>query len=920
MSDDEDFDAMLLEEKQIQLEVAQQEQLMAEENMEEDDAMQEPFADVTPTDVAAAGLGPERLTRNNGEHTANMYAEDDDRSSVGNNYDQDERDDFSARMGGGRPRPRAAHNPTPSVRGGGSAPPRSTTGAQSVGAESAATQERLLRGIKDVPGFSSQMMGGVGADQISPLPPIFNTGLPGYWVQMTNEGPFRGEDIRPVRVIDMGFIGAWQQASDAERISDFTPQTDPIARARSVAVCALMGILSVGMAKGLIASPNHSEFSDLKRKDPDEFNKEKKKLNGKISTYTFCPNEKSSNHMKRIETAMMFSFVHVSMHSPEGKYVGFKILMLIFDRGFSTDMLVNEIMKENAALKASGEINGMPESMRNSKMERQNKLQRAQITDEDLDRNAGQQYKRIKCNADILKMMEAQGGSTPARPGRPYYNNIGEDTPPGCVVHPFERDPGDELGGQHPFGPSVSHNHKRYTPPTADSPGINVSIAGVLDARGLPIELHESLMDPLQWYDKQGNFKPPQHVIDNGWCHICHDPSVTNIFNAPLPNKMHGNVEPEDCLLEIFWSMNKDTHPILKKAQARGLTTLAQNRDSVLSLFHNMEDAVDPDQHRLSRAVLDTEMLSGDSIDKSVAEEATIERRAYGKTTTEKNGNVWVLSVRQVLRDTSEYQVSGHTMVDDWDQLQRTQIRNKDYDATELNREPYKVQEATRWRRAKHAEATFAMIKLGLQRFEHAFGRAKARKSIPPGYYDVAHVGLKAAVKEAGEIAHRRSACGLGRIVNPDDPNVLLGTANVGFAHKQSLVATDLTPFGHHRAFLMRLFSSGVNIAGRDVKIMLEMHMHAFEPCAFNHSNPFSTHTHTNRNPNRDPGRNTNHRFQEVSFFLLLCGGPGSGKSMRAKRLMALLCEGWVKPSGSSSVRLNVKPTYCDHNTLTHLP
>ena len=33
------------------------------------------------------------------------------------------------------------------------------------------------------------------------------------------------------------------------------------------------------------------------------------------------------------------------------------------------------------------------------------------------------------------------------------------------------------------------------------------------------------------------------------------------------------------------------------------------------------------------------------------------------------------------------------------------------------------------------------------------------------------------------------------------------------------------------------------------------------------------------------------------------CGGPGAGKSMRAKRMMALLCEGWIKGSGSSSAK-----------------
>ena len=34
-----------------------------------------------------------------------------------------------------------------------------------------------------------------------------------------------------------------------------------------------------------------------------------------------------------------------------------------------------------------------------------------------------------------------------------------------------------------------------------------------------------------------------------------------------------------------------------------------------------------------------------------------------------------------------------------------------------------------------------------------------------------------------------------------------------------------------------------------------------------------------------------------------MCGGPGMGKSMRAKRLMAILCDGWIKGSGSASAK-----------------
>lgn len=52
--------------------------------------------------------------------------------------------------------------------------------------------------------------------------------------------------------------------------------------------------------------------------------------------------------------------------------------------------------------------------------------------------------------------------------------------------------------------------------------------------------------------------------------------------------------------------------------------------------------------------------------------------------------------------------------------------------------------------------------------------------------------------------------------------------------------------------------------------------------------------------------------MQEVSFFLLLCGGPGSGKSMRAKRMQALLCKGWIQGSGSASQKAGMNGGF-DH-------
>jgi hypothetical protein len=853
--DDHDVDRELEAEQEMALE--QQQRQMDEEE------------DARAREAAAAG--PSTRTR-----PAVDYREDDDLDSSNPDDSDEEQEDFARRqLGRGVSDDRARFQRQTTDRNEGSVD--GGDDGPNTDAASSAYTHRLHQGLSAIPGYMPKIMG----HGIDAVPPSFSTGMNGYWAPFTTTGPFPpGVLCRPARVIDMGFVGAWQQASDAERVSDMSAQTDELARARTVSTCALMGLLSVGMAKGFVASPNHSELAEAKKKDPEKFSKERRKLDGRVRTYTYCPKATSADANEATETAMMFAFVHIAMHDPEGRYIGFKILMLIFDKGFSLDALVKKVMDENALIKKSGQINGMPEDQRTAKMLQQNKLQRSQLQDDNLEATSATQYKRITNNVEYLKFLDSVGGQTPGQEGRPYYADISRDTPPGCVVYDFEKCPEDEYGGQHPIGPTVAFNHKRYAKPTDSSPGVNVFTAGTLDARGKPLSLHPCLTDPSDWYDTEGNFSPPQHVLENGWCHICHDPSVSNIMSAQLPHKLHGNIEPEDCLLKKFWKLNKDTNPILKKAQARGSTTFEKNRETVLALFHRMED-LDPEQQKLARAVLETEMLSNDSIDKSVAEDATLERRAYGKTNTEKHGNMWVLSVRQILRDISIEQEKVHAMVAECDRQRRAEIRNADYDAG-ASQTPYDALGEMRARRVDHAEATTAAIKLGLQRTEHAFSRAKARKSIPPGYYDIAHTGLKAAIKEAGEIAIRRSARNLGRPVDPDDPNALIGTANIGFAHKQSLIATDLTPFGHHRAFLMRLFSSGINIAGRDVKLMLELHMHAFEA------------------------------FQEVSFFLLLCGGPGSGKSMRAKRLQALLPNGWVEGSGSSSAKAGMNGGF-DH-------
>ena len=748
------------------------------------------------------------------------------------------------------------------------------------------TSTRLHQGLDEVPGYSEEIMG----SGIEAVPPGFETGVPDFWTQWSNEPFGIAQKLRPVRVLKVGFVPKFMMAKDAEYVGDFETQSDDMAQSRTIATCAMMGLQTMGTAKGFICSKNHSEITNAQAAgqgamEEEDLKKLKEKFNGKLKSYTYCPNRTSSNQQEREETVPQFCWGLCYCYDEKEKFTGINYLMLIFDKSFSNEQLVAELMNENSAINAAGSLNGVPEHLRKQNLERQNKIQRAMTSGSDLSKDASSLYRRICTNSDYTKMLESVGGQTEGNKGCPYYANIQKDTPVGCTVQPFQKFVSEEFGGRHPFGPSVSHNHKRFLEPGALSPGhpgVNVHTAGMLDVKGKPLGIHSSLRDPRDWYDAEGNFEPPQHVRDNGWFYICHDPSVTNLFKAPLPHKMHGSVEPDDVLLKIFWDLNKDTSPILKKAQERGKHTFEDNRDTILSLFHREEDTIDPDQARLSRAVNDTSMLSNESLDKSHAEEVQIEHRAYGGNGKERNGDMYTISVRQILRDISQNQEKVHAMVEEHDKRARKLLRDQDYASQQAAYQVFDPKVETRRRQQQHAQATAAVVRLGLQRFEHAYERKKAQKMIPPGWRDVCHTGLRVALKAAGEVAARRAAAGLGRVVNPNDPNASVGTANIGQAFKKTLGATDFTTFGQSRAFLMYLFSAGVRIAGSDVKLMFESYLHAVryppppsglqdaDACLLVRSTSrefgsLNTHMHT-----RTLTRALMRRFQDVSFFFLM--------------------------------------------------
>ena len=257
-----------------------------------------------------------------------------------------------------------------------------------------------------------------------------------------------------------------------------------------------------GHGQGLVASPFHSELVEARQKDPEELSKAQKRLNGKVKTYTYCPNATSTDPVASQETAMMFCFVHIAVHNPEGKYVGFKILMLIFDKGFSLDMLVKKVMDENADDQALGQINGMAEKDRTSKLQQQNKLQRTHLTDDNLEATAATQYKRICGNQDYLKFLESVGGQTEGQHGPAVLREHRQGHAPGLRHPPLREVPERRVRRAAPHRAHDLAQHEAASEPSSDdSRASTCSRPGTLDARGKPIELHECFMDPRLWFD-----------------------------------------------------------------------------------------------------------------------------------------------------------------------------------------------------------------------------------------------------------------------------------------------------------------------------------------------------------------------------------------------------------------------------------
>lgn len=521
----------------------------------------------------------------------------------------------------------------------------------------AGDQRAATLGLEGMPGFTPGIMG----QNISSIAATFQTGLPGYWAAWTRDGPFmEGYEPIPARVLCVN-IPASFWGPDCSRIGEMETSSCPITRSRQVSAAALLGLLTTGTAKGFVATDEHTELNALRASDADadEIAKAKNKLNGNVTSYTYQPYVRDGDARRRELTAPQCGFFVEELYSEDrSRVVAVRFIKAVYCASHSDDELWRQLIQETSEITRAGSINAIPEQLRKPRLQLQNKLQRSQINDEELETTTSTQWKRITSLSDLVKHYINHAGASDGCAGRPFFSSISKDTATGSADRPLKFDK--LFGGKHPLGPSVALNFKRFVRPNVvhpGHPGVNVALAGLVDANGSPIDILKSQRNPENYFRNDGTFCPPAEVMELGAFHCCHDGSVKNVFNVPFPRPLHGAVSPDDVLLKAFFDLRKNDVRILAKTQEFGPKEYEEvSKDVVMTAFTTMSTERDAEAAAISKSILQTDMLSQEFPTPATAlaaaplTTAALRRTRWTRPWPSRSGSTGVLTKKRALR------------------------------------------------------------------------------------------------------------------------------------------------------------------------------------------------------------------------------------------------------------------------------
>ena len=399
-------------------------------------------------------------------------------------------------------------------------------------------------------------------------------------------------------------------------------------------------------------------------------------------------------------------------------------------------------------------------------------------------------------------------------------------------------------------------------------------------------DVAEDTCDVNNYFNADGSLCIPESTRRKRAMFWLTDPGILNIFDAPLPRPVQGNVTPGPALLKLFRDV---------KMPAMDLASPV-----LLDHFNNTMTGTDQTMEKMIQSMHES-VMTYDTADVQDAERICQETlRNYGQ----KHDGDDVVEVRQVLKDLAfDSNKIYEKVVLPWTHTER----QKHDSMNDALREDAEMQEVEMEEDAEHfnelicARTDFAdrhlqvmreLAELQLRRMEAAFTSRVDSMTIPKGYKAV-YNGL---LRELEEMPQK--------------------TASVAFGMDNQMTDSDRTVFGHLMDWTCQVFEDDCAPpalrarprcarprcahpgAARRLHRRARLEADARAACALLRAvRPADAAAHILRS------ERCSARISDQRTALRSASFAGNGKTLRTERLMAAFVEGWVVMSGPASAK-----------------
>ena len=803
----------------------------------------------------------------------------------------------------------------PPPRGGSQAPRGGQAPGQPQNVGQVAARVELDACVEQMHGYNSCLYG----DGIKPSAPIFAYGNTSGGGQLGTGGGWRifssAHEIQMIPKYSLcvnvpsGFL-----AVDARVFSHWTEPYLHGSRGRALA--AILSLLFAGYQQGIPVGKTHAELDHMRNGNhsEEEFEAavERLTINRYLSRYT-----DAATHESRVGPMYTIGCEELKEKDNADKTVALRIWLHVFNPEANPAKMCSKVMDNNAQTTRHSRSSTLPQ--KRSTQKEKEVVEKRELLNESLEESASMMWASISSLSDFVNALNDAAGGNNEHSGRPIVpRSKGAQTgwlPAGtlnCMSLGYAEEDA-RTGASSPLDPRFLFNSKSLSCPldatqdvvddyeAADgdmwSPHFDHVPRGQLVGRALSaflvdtkvdgqlLKVNPQQLDPRNYFHSPFDaefpnaFTVPDFVKNSGIYGLHSDPHCRTVFDALLMTPVTGNIQPDNCLLELMFNrigpvgsvrirQEVDRQKRLKPHLGDNITYLDVMSCLPIALREHCASSGNKEIDALQRSL--SQLTSIDS--PNVSADLRNEIRCYGRVDTKGSARGHNrLEPRQVLKDDAfEMNRLHDTLIAP--AVADLKKRVVDYIAAEASQRKMTVarvkqvaevrrgiDDRERFANQQHVKWMDALLKLSWNRFEQSFSSDSARRTIPAGWKAIWD-GFNDTMMQSTTFA-----------CDPDASDSTRGTMNMATAFDLCLSASDTTPRGAWEEMKTGVLHVDTFVSGARDPLMDEVYLTFMEV------------------------------VQSCSYILLLMGSAATGKSERLVRFQELMPKGCVEKSGSGT-------------------